>query len=570
MTTALKSNVTRRTSRRQSAWWLLVLLVLMGLMIGGFFVGLMTDGPEGIIMHPQAGSDHESPRDGKAGLKTRVPPPCQPSPMTAAAPTREVATGNDSTHTPAGNGRGLVVRCQKSDGSPFPGLAVSCEIFGPIIMDDQGQPRWSFHETSTRTTSETGMFILEGKSTYRVHLKPPEVAQWHSQTEVRADFSVGQVTIVYAPASRFELHVQYEDGTPAIGAGCSLRDRARSFEWGLLVTQDGSAVFEKVVTDTTLELYISSRNIRFESYSEQLTISDIQAGRTIVTLKAQKNPFGLIRVEFNGFKSSRETSLLVEADPWSPFARLYSLMPGLTHWQNQFPPSPARSTKYRVVLSDPGGAFSSYWVEVLPGETTVIRAALAPGGIVKARILDDKGQPLVNAVLRISDGSYLVWDGAAGGGVDRYRDLGWTADAGGYVTLRNLPARNVKLEVEAEGKQPRFFEAQVAQGGVNDLGDIVLDDALGELEVELRGGKADRKYVLLLSQPGGLRLTAPKLFDGSSLRLSRLPLRRYRLGVAFAQGGSTFVWTDVDLSLGASRQSATLDVSTVTEAPKQR
>jgi len=45
-----------------------VLLVLMGLMIGGFLVGLMTDGPEGIIMHPQAGSDHESPRDGKAGL----------------------------------------------------------------------------------------------------------------------------------------------------------------------------------------------------------------------------------------------------------------------------------------------------------------------------------------------------------------------------------------------------------------------------------------------------------------------------------------------------------------------
>jgi hypothetical protein len=393
----------------------------------------------------------------------------------------------------------------------------------------------------------------------------PKIEQWHSHSEVRAYFTFIQVTVIFAPTSRLELQARFEDGRPVKASSCSLHDRARAFEWFQTTTDEGSAVFNEVANDKPLEVRLHSSEPGFDSYAGELSAVEVQAGRAFITLKARKNRLGVIRVEFNGFKSSRDTVILLECEPWSPFARLHRPTPGKLKWENQVPPSSPRSTKYRVTISDSSGVFASDWVEVQPGEATVVQATLTKGGEVRARILDARSKPLENAVLRPADGSYLVWDFAAGGGLERFKELSWTTDSNGFVTLKNLPARAMKFEAEAEGKQPVAREIHVDTGRVADLGDIVLDDAIGELSVELRGCKEGQKYVVLMNQPGGTRISRPQMADESGLRKTGLALRRYSVGVSLAEGGSTIVWGEIDLSIGSSQQTLTLDVTAITK-----
>jgi hypothetical protein len=142
--------------------------------------------------------------------------------------------------------------------------------------------------------------------------------------------------------------------------------------------------------------------------------------------------------------------------------------------------------------------------EIEPGETIRLVALPGVGGTVRARIVNEAGEPLYPAGLFLcvdSNGHRWVggFDGASMDGVRAF------AARDGIATLTGTPAGRWTFVADAPGYLTESRNGTIAAGGYLDLGDIQLRRTLGEVTVivKLPEGADATTYRCILPIAGG-------------------------------------------------------------------
>jgi hypothetical protein len=163
-----------------------------------------------------------------------------------------------------------------------------------------------------------------------------------------------------------------------------------------------------------------------------------------------------------------------------------------------------------------------------PNETRVLHAVPGETVSVRARVVNQQGEPLNPAIMMLGETRYAVWHV-----IKRRPDL--SSGENGVVQLRSAPTGRRTFTVEALGYQPRTVTAELHPGVDHDFGDIVLYPAQGVIHVILENYDPDATYVAWLVQPGVTVLTERQEVIHGTLTLSDLPFRQYDV---FVSGGS--------------------------------
>lgn len=467
---------------------------------------------------------------------------------------REPNENGQSSNTSHDDRVSISVVCRTPEGDPVPSVTLRCVI--QAKPETVGTGKW-YVEDKHRVTNSAGSIHL---TSLRSHLLAIELATdgWYAPV-TRSDFSETRVlTIELRPTASVRIRIQYSDGYPYVGRGLLVGiddPYANYFD----CDSNGTSIVEDVPVDRALNCRpCSALKPGYagpnDSQPTKLEVHELTSGRELlVVLPPATNPDGMIRINFlNGYlirgkytlqsKQSRvaEGSFATNQDgAWISG----TLQPG----------------KYRATFSG-NQAWQSDWIEVGPGEETVIEATFQVSGSARARLLDGEGKPVIRGQLRLADGSYISWNKAV---PQRGRQMDGWSDEEGIVVLGGLPPGTLTIEAESKGREPVALQAAIVSGETSDLGDIVLVEATGEITVELTGQNEGVEYAIVVFAPSeGPPILPFQVIHGSSGTVKGLPLRTYDVCVTGKRGGS-LVTATVALSRDQPSQSVSLNVASV-------
>ncbi|MBK8206293.1 MAG: carboxypeptidase regulatory-like domain-containing protein [Planctomycetes bacterium] len=401
-------------------------------------------------------------------------------------------------------------------------------------------------------TDEAGQFEVTSSPDHIVRLELLEEHWWSKS--VTADFAVAEpIVMVLSAAKSVSFRALCEDGQPLTYA-ISLKNKDIGYSEMPSLAVDGTVTVKRVPIDRPLACKAFCRRIGYDDGFAEFSVADLNSGRElqIVAPKSDK-PLGGIRVQFVGALSGIDSSVTIESD--DGFARGGQLGPDRDHWESDKLPAGYR---YRVSILGPW-AWRSNWIEVETGKVSTVEATLAPGAVVRARLIDTDAFPVVRGALRPSNGSYLCFRG--GKPPLPNVPLHWVSDADGNVCVTGLPAGKITLEAEAAGREPVTIECNTVAGQQIDLGEIVLNQAIGTITLELVGTKEGSQYRVFLSQPNEAGVIFPPYrLDDATHAYAGLPLRGYTVFATLAGGGSV---ARAKINLSPEQYSVTvqLDVS---------
>lgn len=189
-------------------------------------------------------------------------------------------------------------------------------------------------------------------------------------------------------------------------------------------------------------------------------------------------------------------------------------------------------------------------------EVSRVELILEQGASLVAVIVDENDNPIKGAVLRYPEGPYTVFPARAqlGGRIA-------ISNAEGIATLKALAPATQKLLVEAEGYEVYTLEIAPVPRAATEVR-CKLTPATGRLIITLENGEPGGKYLVSYLHPYTSmgRYQDITMVSGEDLKVSRLPLRTYRIVVRGGENGPIAQAT-ADLSDPAFEGKVAVDVS---------
>jgi hypothetical protein len=457
----------------------------------------------------------------------------------------------DSAHVgkPADDDVLLRISCQDNAGEPLANIAIRCVVYLPLEQSSRRHVR-----TLVKTTSESGDFTLTSAADHSVSLELTS-DDWYLKPGTVALLSQGECVLHLAPTATLTISAFYDDGIPL---SCdAVLFRLESGDSWRFKLREGKGLVKGVAIDSDLHCIIhAEERFPYQTHMCKFTQSEVTSKQELhVIVVLPENQHGKICLELLDGVLTPSHIVMIEQVPGFPSSQSVPVRVKSASWESG---DLEVGGKYRVtLLGDP--AWRSDWFEIRPGQVTTIQVQATKASTITAKIVDAVGGPISNAVLRVSDGTYLTYDKV--GSPSIYVLSGARSDRGGVVSLTGMPAARLAIEVEAWGLEPVSREVELVAGETLDLGTIVLDAAVGEIFVELVDCAAGQKYAILIAQPSGPTILSMLELEGTKHKFSGLPRRKYLVGVTFAKGG-TIVWGEVELTDQPS-QTIYLDASEV-------
>ncbi|MBX3460029.1 MAG: carboxypeptidase regulatory-like domain-containing protein [Planctomycetes bacterium] len=236
----------------------------------------------------------------------------------------------------------------------------------------------------------------------------------------------------------------------------------------------GVAEFYKVPVGPDLKVNIPHERVGYPMYESTLPPDATEPGVvTKIVVPAKITAKSLSRIRIVGVdKPSPDLHVVVYrliGQEVAPFCRF-----ALAETNESWSMHPGR---YLVRIT--GANAWQAEVELPPGVTHDVFPRFEQGAVVKARILNERGEPMAGATLDIASRGAPRFPAEAVFGVLA------VANADGVVELRGQPAGTAVFRLEAFGYQPAHVNATVHAGGKVELGDVKLSRAVGEIRIRL-------------------------------------------------------------------------------------
>lgn len=465
----------------------------------------------------------------------------------------------------------LEVECVSATGEPIPDLRFDCRIQSKAPEEDG---EYYIQKDIVRTSDADGRFRLITRRGRALNLRP-NTDSWFLNRNGSISLTMEEnsvVRLVFSPARTIRIRAMYDDGQPVTQSGSLTRggplfpfadpeDAAPRGTWSFGLGEDGTATVPLLAVDRPLKCTIFGwkRPGYQNAENVEISVDELASGRELqVVVYPHNMNMGNIRVEFVNGRPAGKSQIFYGRNDYKPSQG--PLAANAEFWQS----GPLRAGyKYQVTVLG-GMAWRSDWIDVVKGENTVVIADLQPAGSVRARLLDGQSNPLARSVLRVSDGGYLGFT-ARGGTTPLVRPDYWTNDKG-EVLLAGLPPGRIKIEAEAWLHEPVVMEVDVVGGETHELGDIVLNKAVGEVTVEVTGRRDGMDYAIVVFQPSGVAIRPFEEFQGDSGTVKGLALRAYRVAVTTKNGGRV-VGENCELTPDNPNQTIRIDVSTIEPYP---
>lgn len=528
----------RSPTQRRIAAMACIALIGLGL---GLFLALRGLGDDVAI---------EAPESPVAAVPAPRLQPERPAPaVVPEAAIQPSKTPIDSVEPRAKNEYFRVLEFKLRSGAPATGVDVQVSHHGA------GHPRTPETRTETLTTDLSGTITFQFSAsvpTFRIRLRS---RGWRIADQSRGEegewyFGSPGLPTILERIEKMDVVVRYADGVPYDGV-LTLLPRGKD-DSGVSRTTDryevaGGAVQIDALVGEAFVVSVQTRRPGFSGASaESSPEAPLRTGAELV-LEYDETDFGIIEVELTAFSPADSLRLMVaETGPNPSSAYGGSVRGGGVHPTTRLAPG-----EYRVVVREDVDKMSGLrgrlpfkpvsvrlWesgpVTVAAGETVRVVAEARLAGAVRARIVDENGQPLSPAGLFIELGTKRPLDWRY---LERnYRDEGmWLhftphlADEHGVATQPNVAAGKVTLYAEAPGYDYEHIEVECVSGQVIDIGTIQLQPASGVIDVEIKNWDSGRRYTLDLYPFGGGGLIRSIEVDGPSYRFERLSLRWYSI-----------------------------------------
>ncbi|MBX3473930.1 MAG: hypothetical protein KF754_06065 [Planctomycetes bacterium] len=447
----------------------------------------------------------------------------------------------------------LNVLCVDPIGAPVPDVSIFVRISPPQRRGQTG----SLLSQSTRAADHVGSLALTSASGNLARLTVEEPS-WFANDLVFEFRDSTVVKLVLYPAKSLRVFAQYDDGEPVTYMGSFFRAGSPGVKerdnWDFALSSEGRALVPRVAVDQPLSCKIFGwKRAGYDNETVVFSPNELTAGRELrVIVSRDTRPLGAIRFEFIDGAPGFAGSVRLEG----PFYTTSVNFGGRSSSVDASRLSPG--TGFRATIMGPK-AWRSGPIEVVAFEVTVVKVQFQQGATVTARLLDTQGKPIEHGVLRVSDGDYLQYLTARR--PERPRFLKTAED--GVVTLSGIPPGEIQLEAEAWGKVPVVKTLSLQPASNVDLGDLVLLDGSGEVNVHVTGMREGHKYSAYVGQPknGGNIYPFVPVVDGKCV-IRGLPLRSYYIGVTFTKGGRV-VAQRIELSESRTSIDVYLDVSDI-------
>lgn len=449
----------------------------------------------------------------------------------------------------------VTVKCIGYSNAAVPDLKIQCRIatVGGHVADLN-------HEA---VADSEGIVQLQCDRGQRVRIELAD-NQWFAPPLEMICAQDQSVELRVMRAGTVRIRAEYDDGVPVTGLGELAEPSGLQFVRGggptvnqtqgyattFALSDDGTVSVPRVPLERALECVLFCKRSGYQKFIQRLEPRQLSGESEIRLVVARTFDAGGLRVTFGESRKLNGCRLLLEAE-----AGGQSIVPlsgaEMTRWESgRLKPN----GRYRVSVIGPLAGRSD-WVTVLPGQVTEVNLALAAGGAVKARLVDEAGKPVVNGCANMGSGLVSYTDG-------RPRlDDALISDVAGIVEVRGLPAGRLLMSAEAWGYQAAQFEADVLSGEVTDVGDVILRPATGEITVVLTGTAEGRRYRVGIGQRvSTFVVVPPPVVEGNTYLLKGLSLRQYIVAIALEAGGSA-VSREVNLTERYPTQTVYIDVA---------
>lgn len=421
-------------------------------------------------------------------------------------------------------GQRVSIHCRRLDGSPAPNVALRFDLLG----GSPGHP--VYKGAGACSTDETGVakvFLGEAAALYLTGIE----SGWRFKQRPEVLTATNPAaTVVIMRVFAAALRIMYDDGVPyyngaTIQTPTAMWDLARAEEVvdsprerssSLPLSKEGRVTVPEVVEGDSLQLHVTSSRVEYESQAITIPPEQLSKGGEIVVLIPKLTEAKILgRVRLTG-EFPNDALAAITDDPWMNPIDTFALSE--RHDSRGLP----AARQYKVRVSASTLAWESEVFSLANGETKVIQVPNARAASVRVRVVDAKGNPISGAALMPYSRRHAVFPQQA--------EVWLTAitDADGVAELGGQPSGNQEYRVEASGKQFRRVRVLVNAGVANDLGQIVLEPAIGEIWIELPEGvpEGERIEVELKTPFGTQSLWATQEITRRSCVFRDLPTDR--------------------------------------------
>lgn len=338
------------------------------------------------------------------------------------------------------------------------------------------------------------------------------------------------------------LRVSYEDGTPFSG---QIRVRMGGRSIDLKLTSERPAVIAAVDSDNGLTLSLSSHRSGFVFRGFELSREELRECQEIrCVIPRSDEPNGTLGVDLSEYSADQTVWLRIEDDTG------YTVFDSNTVNGGQICTAPVirtlRPRRLRVVVISEA-VWQSDWIVLNTGDNAIVVAKPVEPASLTARIVDEFGRPVLDAILYRETGRYCSSD-------DLKQDLAASVpgieakpDSEGLATLTHLHPGTQVICAQGQGTEVSRFTVVLLPGQRYELGDLRLVTASGAIEVSFRGSEQTELYRVELLQPLGSPLVEPEAIEGNRASFAKLPLRKYTVALVIKATGRCY-WQNVELT----------------------
>lgn len=531
-------------------------LALAILLAGGCFWMWFENGPVPTSRVQQADRSSRAPSlqtQGPGTARTSGADPDEPA-DSGPAWRGPVARNGVASADHVGQGESTItIRYVDTAGKPMSNIEVRARVFSRPAPRDPAP----FTREEVATTDSNGELKL---TSGRAHLAALEVLdkRWHASRSNAAFLEQETVVITLSATATVRIRANYDDGQPVTHLG-ELYDRLSGYSLMFGLQNGGAAILQDVPVAGPLRCKIfGQKRPGYDNTEVEFSVAELTSGIELLVIVPKSTLTGGVRVEFLNGSFESGSAVMLEQEDGRPQSRTLGRPDTYFQWGGL----PGGKNIRLTLIGEL--AWRSDWIAVAAGEVTTVTAMLRPGGGARARLLDGQGRPICGGVLRVSNGSYLMYTAARVPMVPSE----FRSDGEGVVRVTGLPAQTLTLEAEAWGREVVARQCAIVAGGVTDLGDITLPDATGIIHVELTGTREGVHYHIVLMQPKGPPWFDAVPVDGAQCTVRGVPLRKYVVGVLPGKYGAV-VSRPVELTASGSEQTLSIDVSSLAAPGRQ-
>jgi hypothetical protein len=390
----------------------------------------------------------------------------------------------------------------------------------------------------------------------RVRWRQSSDGVMHSQeTLVRFEEGREAYEVVLSRLSSITFEIVYEDGVPydQPDIGGAIHKESRSwFGFTANVGVTGSVEVQVPPDLARLSFSIHGRRKGFQSLVViRRSASEIMPFERIVIPRDENQ--AVLQVDLSAWTSGEEVR--IEIGSWLGMTGAPKRALGGDVWEDVSLRFSEEGMPYYLKVTGPSGVWRSDLFLMRSGATTVLQPVPGKPAAIRARIVDEQGEPVTPAAIHTTPWRYVNWfnDSRPHVTEDGGRSMnGEKVNAGpdGRCELGGLMPGPIKLIVEARGYEVLELDIELIPGGTALLGDIVMTPAKGKIIFRMINRKEGVKYLCWLWTPPPD--SSHDLFyqeePEDTFVIERVPLRAYQIGLAAGNGGQHKNFNVVELT----------------------